>query len=108
MAKKTTVHGREMGKKEAERLRVNPGVTPPGYRKLDGVDEVDGGCGSPHCSDCYEPIETSLGFIDRIAPEHCRTSCVEDRPEFNATGCDRCDMLLVRKLAMAEAKNGNV
>jgi hypothetical protein len=29
-------------------------------------------------------------------------------PQFNATGCTRCDLLLVRQLAMKEAKNGGV
>lgn len=104
MAKTVNNHGTPVSKKEAARLLLNPGVTPKGYRKRDGVDEEDGGCGSPYCSDCYEPIETSLGFIDRLAPEHCRTSCDEERPQINATGCTRCDLLLVRQLAMAEAK----
>ena len=107
MPKTYLKHGERVSKKEAERLLLNPGVTPKGYRKRDGVDE-DGGCGSPYCSDCYEPVETSLGFIDRTAPDHCRTSCDEDRPQFNATGCDRCDLLLVRKLAAEEAKRGDL
>mgnify|MGYP000211552823 CR=1 FL=1 len=97
-------HGEFVTKKEAERLHLNPGVTPPGYKKRDGVDEDDGGCGSPYCTDCYEPIETAIGFIDRIAPEHCRTSCDEARPEINATGCSRCDLLLVRKLTFQFGK----
>ena len=107
MAKRPTDwHGEPVNRKRAEQLELNPGVTPPGYRKRDGVDE-DGGCGSPYCSDCYEQIETSLGFIDRLAPEHCRTSCDEERPNINATGYTRCDLLLVRQLAMKEARDGS-
>ena len=101
-------HGRKVSKKEAERLQLNPGVTPKGYKLQDYLDHESQGCGSPYCSECYEQIETSLGFIDRLAPEHCRTSCDEDHPQINATGCTRCDLLLVRQLAMKEAKNGGV
>ena len=104
MAKTVDNHGTPVSKKEAERLRLNPGVTPKGYQRCEGVDEGEG-CGSPYCSDCYEPIETSMGWIDRAAPDHCRTSCSDEHPN-NAGRCTRCDFLELRQLAMTEAKNG--
>lgn len=107
MAKVYQQHGMPVSKKEAERLQLNPGVTPKGYRKRDDIGAEEG-CGSPYCDECYETVDTSLGFIDRLAPEHCRTSCNEDHPQINATGCTRCDLLLVRQLAMKEAKNGTI
>lgn len=99
-------HGQKISKKEVERLKLNPGVTPKGYKKRDGVNE-NGGCGSPYCGECYEPVETSMGWIDRAAPDHCRTSCSDEHP-VNAGRCVRCDYLDLRRIVIEEVKNGTV
>ena len=106
MAKTIMNHGTPVSEKEAERLQLNPGVTPPGYQLADGVSASEG-CGSPYCGECYEAIGTSMGWIDRVAPEHCRTSCSDDHP-INAGRCHRCDYLDLRRLAIEDAKDGTV
>ena len=44
MAKVYQQHGMPVSKKEAERLQLNPGVTPKGYRKRDDIGAEEG-CG---------------------------------------------------------------